>query len=231
MKRGCVIVAGGKGLRMGGDIPKQYMEIGDLPILMRTVQALKAYDSDMLISIAVPKDDIAYVDELRRRYLSNHGAVLIVGGGETRTDSVHQGLMAMPDDVVRVGVHDGVRPFVSPEMLARLFETNEPSVIPVIPCTDSVRLKGEDDGYRPLDRSLIGLVQTPQVFDAETLRRAYRSYDEQRDKATFTDDASLVEGLLGITPKTVEGDELNIKITTPKDMILGAWIASIRDGA
>lgn len=137
----------------------------------------------------------------------------------------------MPDDVVRVGVHDGVRPFVSPEMLARLFETNEPSVIPVIPCTDSVRLKGEDDSYRPLDRSLIGLVQTPQVFDAETLRRAYRSYDEQRDKATFTDDASLVEGLLGITPKTVEGDELNIKITTPKDMILGAWIASIRDGA
>lgn len=97
MKRGCVIVAGGKGLRMGGDIPKQYMEIGDLPILMRTVQALKAYDSDMLISIAVPKDDIAYVDELRRRYLSNHGAILIVGGGETRTDSVHQGLMAMPE--------------------------------------------------------------------------------------------------------------------------------------
>ena len=73
--------------------------------------------------------------------------------------------------------------------------------------------------------------RTPQVFDAETLRRAYRSYDEQKDKATFTDDASLVEGLLGITPKTVEGDELNIKITTPKDMILGAWIASIRDGA
>lgn len=229
MKRGCVIVAGGKGLRMGGDIPKQYMEIGGTPILMRTVRALKAYDSEMFVTIAVPKDDVEYVTELLRRHLGNHSSILVVAGGATRTDSVHQGLQAMPEDIDRIGVHDGVRPFISGEMLARLFETDNVSVIPIIQCTDSVRLKGDDESYKPLDRSLIGLVQTPQVFEAQILRKAYKLYYEQGNEMTFTDDASLVEGLLGIMPSTVEGDELNIKITTPKDMILGTWIASIRD--
>ena len=214
---------------MGGDIPKQYMEIGGVPILMHTVQALRAYDSDMIIVIAVPRSDIAYVTDLLRRFHGDYHSALVVAGGETRTDSVCRGLEAMPDDIDRIGVHDGVRPFVSHAMLTRLFDTIAPSVVPIIPCADSVRLKGDSPGYKSLDRSLIALVQTPQVFDAKALRKAYRLYREQGCKVTFTDDASLVEGILGIVPSTVDGDELNIKITTPKDMILAAWIASIRN--
>lgn len=226
MKRGCIIVAGGKGLRMGGDVPKQYMAIEGLPILVRAVRALRVYDGDMFITIAVPRDDIEYVEALLQTHLDTQHSILVVGGGETRTQSVRRGLEAMPMDVVRIGVHDGVRPFVGRDMLARLFASTALSVIPIIPCTDSVRMR-EGDSYCPLDRSMIALVQTPQVFDASVLRKAYGAYEE--DGTTFTDDASLVESVLSIPPSTVWGDELNIKITTPKDMILGQWIASIRD--
>lgn len=110
-------------------------------------------------------------------------------------------------------------------MLDRLFGHSAPAVIPLVPCTDSVRL--HDGGYhRAIDRSLIGLVQTPQVFDAGLLRSAYKLYMEQGNGTTFTDDASLVETLTGVKIVTVVGDELNIKLTTPKDMILGEWIAT-----
>lgn len=225
MKKGCIIVAGGKGVRMGGALPKQYMEIAGVPILMRTLRAFRSYDEHLKVVVCVPADDIEIVQGMVSRHIGDMQYIYIVSGGETRTCSVLNGLSAMPADVGRIGVHDGVRPFVTPDMLDRLFGHSAPAVIPLVPCTDSVRL--HDGGYhRTIDRSLIGFVQTPQVFDAGLLRSAYKLYMEQGNGTTFTDDASLVETLTGVKVATVVGDELNIKLTTPKDMILGEWIAT-----
>ncbi|MDO4770864.1 2-C-methyl-D-erythritol 4-phosphate cytidylyltransferase [Porphyromonas sp.] len=227
MKKGCIVVAGGKGLRMGGEIPKQYLEIGGKPILVRTVDALRAYDGDMFIVVAVPESDLTFVRELLSIGQEEHH-ISIVAGGETRTESVLNALSAMPRDIDRIGVHDGVRPFVDEQLLSRLFGDKAAVVIPIVPCTDSVRLNIEGT-YVPVDRSEVALVQTPQVFDASVLRMAYDEYIDRGGTTTFTDDASLVGALLEIPPSVVPGSEYNIKITTPKDMILGEWIASKAD--
>lgn len=226
MKRGAIIVAGGKGLRMGGDLPKQYLKIGGIPILARTVRAFQSYSPDIVIVLSVPADNIDFVQELLSTHCPITERIIVTSGGESRTESVYNGIQAIPHDIERIAIHDGVRPFVSPALLDRLWADSSPSVLPMIPCTDSVRLR-DTERYRPLDRSLVGLVQTPQVFDAATLRQAYAL--SLSSTASFTDDASLVEALVGIPPTSVQGDELNIKITTPKDLVLAEWIARTTD--
>lgn len=221
MKKNVIIVAGGKGLRMGNDLPKQFIPIGGKPVLMRTIEAFYGFDQDINIVLVLPVSHQEYWKSLCEEYnfRIEHA---IANGGETRFHSVKNGLTLVTDGLV--GVQDGVRPFGPEEMIKRCFDAAReyPAVIPVIDSTDSLREVVDEDKSRIVDRSKIRLVQTPQVFDANILKKAY-----QTDfKETFTDDASVVEAM-GVHVHLVKGEVTNIKITTPLDLKIGELI--VRD--
>ena len=220
-----IIVAGGKGLRMGADIPKQFLPIGGRPVLMRTIERFRAYSSSLRIILVLPQAQQNYWHQLCRQYEFDVDYQL-TNGGETRFHSVQNGLALIPDDADGVvGVHDGVRPFPAIEVIHRCYETvrTAKAVIPVIPVVESVRRllhdelssKGEPVTATSVsvDRSDYRLVQTPQVFDIQLLKAANR----QPYRDTFTDDASVVESY-GQAITLVEGNRENIKITTPFDL-------------
>lgn len=218
MKKHIIIVAGGKGLRMGGDIPKQFLPVGGKPVLMRTLEAFHAYDASMHLILVLPVSQQAYWKQLCAEYKFDL-AHEIADGGETRFHSVKNGLSLVKEDGL-VGVHDGVRPFVSQEVIARCYEeaASLKAVIPVIGVVETVRhLTGE--GSETVPRDQYKLVQTPQVFEVALLRRAY----EQVYTELFTDDASVVEAL-GEKVYLVEGNRENIKLTTPFDLKLAEWL-------
>lgn len=206
-----IIVAGGKGLRMGGEIPKQFLPIGGKPILMRTLERFRAYSETLEIILVLPKDQQDYWLQLCKDY---HFQVnyRMIDGGETRFHSVQHGLALIPDDAEGVvGVHDGVRPFPSLEVISNCYETarTKKAVIPVIPVVETLRHITE--GTKP--RGDYRLVQTPQTFDIQLLKAANR----QPYNDGFTDDASVVE-TFGFDITLVDGNRENIKITTPYDL-------------
>jgi 2-C-methyl-D-erythritol 4-phosphate cytidylyltransferase len=206
-----IIVAGGKGLRMGGEIPKQFLPIGGKPILMRTLERFRAYSETLEIILVLPKDQQDYWLQLCKDY---HFQVnyRMTDGGETRFHSVQHGLALIPDDAEGVvGVHDGVRPFPSLEVIRNCYETarTKKAVIPVIPVVETLRHITE--GTKP--RGDYRLVQTPQTFDIQLLKAANR----QPYNDGFTDDASVVE-TFGFDITLVDGNRENIKITTPYDL-------------
>lgn len=212
MTRYALIVAGGKGLRMGGELPKQFIPVGGKPVLMRTMEAFYDSDSEIQIILVLPHSQQDYWRQLCRecRFSLPH---VIADGGETRFHSVKNGL-ALVKTPALVGVHDGVRPFVSSEVIARCYKlaAEKKAVVPVIEVVETVRrLTG--DGSVTVNRDDYRLVQTPQVFDAELLKKAYG----QAYTSLFTDDASVVEAL-GESVFLTEGNKENIKITTPFDL-------------
>lgn len=215
MKRYAIIVAGGKGLRMGGELPKQFIPVEGRPVLMRTLDAFHACDASIQLILVLPSDHQAYWHELCAQY---QFAVphRIADGGATRFHSVQSGLSLVDAPEALVAVHDGVRPFVSPEVIRRCYAEAEAhgAVVPVIPVVETVRqLVGE--GSKTVARDAYRLVQTPQTFRATLLRRAY----EQPYCDAFTDDASVVEAL-GSAVSLVDGNRENIKLTTPFDLIV-----------
>ena len=214
MKKHIIIVAGGKGLRMGGDIPKQFLPVSGKPVLMRTLEAFHVYDASIHLILVLPVSQQAYWKQLCEEYQFNL-AHEIADGGETRFHSVKNGLALIKEDGL-VGVHDGVRPFVSQEVIARCYDEalSLKAVIPVIGVVETVRHLTEG-GSETVPRDQYKLVQTPQVFDVALLRRAY----EQTYTDMFTDDASVVEAL-GENVYLVEGNRENIKLTTPFDLKL-----------
>lgn len=211
-----LIVAGGKGLRMGADIPKQFLPVGGKPVLMRTLEAFYAYNQDMRIILVLPHGQQDYWKTLCGEYRFDipHS---IADGGETRFHSVRNGL-ALVDEPGLVGVHDGVRPFVSQEVIARCYAlaATELAVVPVVKVVETVR-RLTDAGSITVNRDEYRLVQTPQVFDGEVLKQAY----SQPYTSAFTDDASVVEAW-GVPVTLTEGNRENIKITTPFDLKVAA---------
>ena len=209
-----IIVAGGKGLRMGTDIPKQFLPIGGKPVLMRTLERFREYSPTLQIILVLPKAQQDYWHHLCQEYDFNV-EYQITDGGETRFHSVQHGLALIPDNAEGVvGVHDGVRPFPSIDVIRNCYETarTAKAVIPVIPIVETVRhLEGEKSKTVP--RNDYRLVQTPQTFDIQLLKAANR----QPYNDNFTDDASVVEAF-GIDVTLVEGNRENIKITTPYDL-------------
>lgn len=209
-----IIVAGGKGLRMGSDIPKQFLPIGGKPVLMRTLERFREYSKDIQIILVLPEAQQAYWHQLCQEYHFNVEYTL-ANGGQTRFHSVQNGLAKVPDDAIGVvGVHDGVRPFPSIEVIRNCYTTarEKKAVIPVIPVVETVRhLEGEQSKTVP--RDAYRLVQTPQTFDIQLLKAANR----QPYNDGFTDDASVVEAF-GYDITLVEGNRENIKITTPYDL-------------
>ncbi len=209
-----IIVAGGKGLRMGSDIPKQFLPIGGKPVLMRTLERFREYSDDIQIILVLPEAQQEYWHQLCDEYHFDVEYTL-ANGGQTRFHSVQNGLAKVPDDAQGVvGVHDGVRPFPSIEVIKNCYETarTAKAVIPVIPVVETVRhLDGDSSLTVPRDQ--YRLVQTPQTFDIQLLKAA----NKQPYNDGFTDDASVVEAF-GHKITLVEGNRENIKITTPYDL-------------
>ena len=210
-----IIVAGGKGLRMGTDIPKQFLPIAGKPILMRTIERFHEYDPNLSIILVLPESQQAYWQQLCEEH---HFAIphQIANGGDTRFQSSKNGLALIPDDTDGVvGIHDGVRPFVSKEVIAECYETarDEYAAIPVYAVTDTLRYIDKRGGGKNVLRDDYRIVQTPQTFDISLAKQAFN----QGYKDQFTDDASVVESL-GCQVAMVEGNRENIKITTPFDI-------------
>lgn len=218
-----IIVAGGKGLRMGGDIPKQFIPVNGMPVLMHTIRRFREFDPQMHIVLVLPKDHQDYWRQLcdEYRFTDQHD---IADGGSTRFHSSQNGIMALAEapDTDIVAIHDGVRPLVSVETIGRCFTAAAESgaAIPVLPVIDTLRYVGHADengvnteqGHNVL-RSDYRVVQTPQTFRLALLRRAFTQPFCER----FTDDASVVEAL-GEKVTMVDGNRENIKITTPYDL-------------
>lgn len=224
MKKYVIIVAGGKGLRMGGEVPKQFLPVKGRPVLMRTLDAFYAYDASVQLILVLP---LAQKDYWMSLCASCHFDVpyRLAEGGETRFHSVANGLSLVPDDEdCLVAVHDGVRPFVSKSVIDTCFRMAEKTyaVVPVIPVVETVRrLDGTDGQSRTVNRADYRLVQTPQTFDGRLLKKAYA----QPYRETFTDDASVVEAL-GSPVTLVEGNRENIKLTTPFDLKIAEALLS-----
>lgn len=207
-----IIVAGGKGLRMGQDIPKQFIPIGGKPVLMHTIETFYNYDDKIEIILVLSPDYFDYWQKLRFEYTFTIPHQ-ITHGGETRFHSVKNGLEMVKNDIV--AVHDAARPFASKELIEKCFEEAciGKAVIPALDATDSLREMTDDLHSKIIDRNKIKLVQTPQVFLTDVLRKAYN----QEYIQTFTDDASVVESI-GENVLLVKGETSNIKITTPFDL-------------
>jgi 2-C-methyl-D-erythritol 4-phosphate cytidylyltransferase len=214
MNNYAIIVAGGSGIRMKSDIPKQFIEICGKPILMHTLENFKAYDPEMEIVLVLPQQQKDFWIELCHKHHFNLTYTL-VSGGKTRFHSVQNGLSATHGNGL-VFIHDGVRPLVSHATIRQCAQQASVcgNAIPVIPVHESVRQTSEN-GSQMIDRSRLSLVQTPQVFDTNIIKQAYEQpYDEQ-----FTDDASVLERM-GHTICMVPGNRENIKVTEPFDLIV-----------
>lgn len=209
---GVVIVAGGVGRRMGASIPKQFMMLGNSPILVQTINRMREALPASEIVVVLPEEYIAMWRNLAARF--DVAVHKVVAGGEQRYHSVKAGIEALSDEVKYIAVHDGVRPLASKKLIIRLVLEAEahPVVIPAIAPADSCRILS-DRGSSVIDRAKLRFVQTPQIFKAEVLRQAY----EQTFLPMFTDDASVAEAA-GYDIWLSKGERTNIKITTPEDM-------------
>ena len=215
---GVVIVAGGSGKRMGAALPKQFMMLGNLPILGRTINSIREALPASQIVVVLPEEHIELWKNIAARFeIAKHS---ITAGGKERFHSVKSGIDALSPEVKTIAIHDGVRPLASKKLIIKLILEAEKcgAVIPAVAPADSYRIVEGDDS-RIIDRSQLRMIQTPQVFSAEVLRKAY----EQPFSATFTDDASVVEAA-GHKITLIEGERETIKITTPSDMVIAEAI-------
>lgn len=214
-----VIVAAGEGERFGADGPrKQFLPLGDRPILAWSCRAVRRALGDGRIVVVLPADVVdAPPAWLRDR------ADAVVAGGSTRRESVALGLAAVPGETEFVVIHDGVRPFASPALVRRVADASrEGPVVPVLPVVDTVkRVDGEGRVTETLDRSTLRRVQTPQGFPASVLRRVHA--EAQLPKGVATDDAALCEAA-GVTVRAVAGETHNLKVTTGQDLAYARWL-------
>ena len=210
---GVVIVAAGSASRMGG-IDKVMAPLGGEPMIVRTVRAFQNCDAIASIVIVTREDLIRPISGLCR----DMGKVAaVVAGGKTRQESVHLGLNALPKGTKLAAVHDGARPLISWQVIDRVVRAANTygAAAPAIPVKDTIKVVQGGLVKETPDRSSLAAVQTPQVFDFDLLRGALRKAEE--DGATVTDDCSAVERT-GMKIKIVEGDERNLKVTTPMDL-------------
>lgn len=223
MEKFVILVAGGKGLRFGGEVPKQFLPVKGRPVLMRTIDVFKKAFLEIHIVLVLSPSQQEYWKQLCKEY-SFDVPLQIADGGETRFHSVKNGLSLIPDTHAIVGVHDGVRPLVSEDTIFRCYETaeKEGTAVPVVPVVETVRKLEEDGKSKTVDRNLYRLVQTPQTFQVEILKKAYG----QPYESFFTDDASVVEKM-NVPVVLVEGNRENIKITTPSDLLFAGNLCKI----
>lgn len=225
------MMAAGSGTRMGAGMPKQFLEMEGKAVLQKTIEVFQEACPGISVVTVLPEDFIDYWKD----YCLKHNFIcpqILVKGGITRFHSVRNALARIPDGAI-AAVHDGVRPLITPAKVRELFELaeNKVGVIPVTPCVDTMKvLKPSDaDGVweeagEEADRSVLFGAQTPQVFQSEILKAAY----EQAYDPAFTDDASVV-ARYGKSLSYVMGERLNIKITTPEDLVMARAIIAVRN--
>ena len=220
MKKFAVIVAGGTGSRMNNTTPKQFLLLKGKPVLYYTIHSfLQAYD-DLQIILVLPEEHVAAGQEIIDAFF-NYDRIQITIGGRTRFHSVQNGLALVDEEDSVIFVHDAVRPLLTASLINRCYDAVSEfgTAIPVVDCKDSVRIITEN-GNEAVDRSIIKLVQTPQAFHGKILLPSFFGID-YKDK--FTDEASVVEAF-GLKVLLVEGEEQNIKITRPEDLLIAESI-------
>ena len=216
-KRVAIIVAGGKGERMGASTPKQFLELAGKPILMHTLEKFKKADPSIEIILALPENQIDFWEQLFHKYQLPRVRHQVVKGGQTRFHSVQNALKLVKEKSI-VAVHDGVRPLVSLETINNCYAAAEKigNAIPVVEVVDSLRhYSKQEKKTEAVSRTCYKIVQTPQCFSSDLILKAYQ---QDFDKL-FTDDATVVEKL-GETINLVPGNRNNLKITTTEDLII-----------
>jgi 2-C-methyl-D-erythritol 4-phosphate cytidylyltransferase len=211
-----VIVAGGSGKRMGAEIPKQFLELAGRPVLMHTIERFKKFNDAIEIITVLPENQLLYWVDIQKKH-SFSILHTLVKGGSNRFMSVRNGLKFVNSPGL-VAIHDGVRPFVSIDTIKRCFEAaeNMGNAIPAISPTESLRILTER-GSLPVNRFHVKQIQTPQVFNAQLIKNAYK----QEYSPDFTDDATVLEKT-GEKINLIEGNRENIKITNPEDLLISA---------
>lgn len=224
MKTAAVIVSAGKGHRLPGEKKKQFLSLAGMPILCHTLDRFEVCPSIDLIHLVVGQEDMTYTLQEIVEARGYRKVSQIVPGGKVRQESVKNGIDALPDGVDIVAIHDGVRPFVTQEMIeesilgARQFK----AVVLAVPVKETIKMAGPDRTVlKTLDRESLWQIQTPQTFHLDLIRQALHKATE--DGFIGTDDASLVERI-GVRVHILPGSYTNIKITTPEDLILGHLI-------
>jgi 2-C-methyl-D-erythritol 4-phosphate cytidylyltransferase len=204
-------------------LPKQFLELLGLPVLMHTLNAFYRYSENITVILVLPEDDMPLWGELCRQYRFNQ-KVILVKGGETRFQSVKNGLEKIQGEGI-VAIHDGVRPLISSDIIGasfRLAAVHE-SAVAAVRLKESIRMTDQDN-TKAVDRSRFRLIQTPQTFKVSLIKKAY----ELKEDPSLTDDASVAERA-GHTISLFEGSYENVKITTPEDMIIAeALLKSIK---
>lgn len=213
-KEYALIVAGGKGTRMKTKVPKQFIEILGLPILMHTINAFFRYDEKITVILVLPEDDFETWQQLCQKHQFNK-PVLLQKGGDSRFQSVRNGLELIQEDGL-VAIHDGVRPLVSEDIIGASFRLAavHQSAVAAVRLKESIRITDQDN-TKAVDRSKFRLIQTPQTFNTTLIKQAY----QQKEDSSLTDDASVAERA-GHVISLFEGSYENIKVTTPEDLVI-----------
>ncbi len=225
MKKIAIIVAGGSGSRMGSQLPKQFILLREKPVLYYTLKAFLDAYADLQVILVLPGEYIEMGREIIDAWF-DPDRIQITEGGDTRFQSVQNGLQLVQEEAI-IFVHDGVRCMLSQDLIHRCYQTalETGTAVPAIASKDSVRIISSD-GNEAVDRNLVRLIQTPQTFHSKILLPAFQI--DYKDK--FTDEATVVEAF-GIKITLIEGEEANIKLTLPVDMILADKLMGERESA
>lgn len=221
-KRTALITGGGTGQRMGSDVPKQFLLLQEKPVIFHTIEKFAGLANQIIL--VLPQSQFSYWDQLCQRY-ELPCKVTLVAGGETRTQSVMNGLAHAGDEGV-IAIHDAVRPLVTPILIDAAFRGAElnGSAIPVIPVRETLRIK-KGTATEQINREDFLVVQTPQCFDLKEIKHAYQQYST----GNFSDDAGVFEKA-GNTVFTVEGETTNIKITYKEDLAIAEAVLRSASG-
>ena len=217
-----LIVAGGKGTRINSSVPKQFLELSGLPIIIHTLNAFVRYSRETRIILVLPADDIETWSTLSKKHNFNT-PIILQEGGDTRFQSVKRGLEKIQGSGL-VAIHDGVRPLISEDIIGASFRLAavHRSAVAAVRLKESIRMTDKDN-TRAMDRSRFRLIQTPQTFDVALIKKAY----EIKEDPGLTDDASVAEKA-GHVISLFEGSYENIKITTSEDLVVAAALLNAR---
>lgn len=218
MQKFAILVAGGSGMRMGSQLPKQFLLLKGKPVLYYTIRSFLDAFPDIQIVLVLPEEHLELGKEIVDGFF-DQSKIQLTGGGETRFHSVKNGLKLVDRESI-VFVHDGVRCLLSTQLIHACYEKamETGSAVPVVECKDSVRMLTEE-GNEPVDRALLKLVQTPQTFHSKLILPAFEIDYKER----FTDEATVVEAF-GLKISIIPGEDTNIKITRPVDLLIAEQI-------
>jgi 2-C-methyl-D-erythritol 4-phosphate cytidylyltransferase len=217
-----IVVAGGKGTRIKSSLPKQFLELNGVPILIHTLNAFVRYSRQIKIILVLPEDDIKTWEQLAIKHQFTT-PITLQCGGETRFQSVRRGLQKIEGNGL-VAIHDGVRPLISEDIIGASFRLAavHQSAVAAVRLKESIRMTDQDN-TKAVDRSRFRIIQTPQTFDVALIKKAY----EIKEDLSLTDDASVAERA-GHVISLFEGSYENIKITTPEDLVVAAALLDAR---